>query len=250
MSIDNPATPTQRRWRDRPGRNPSITFARLLTTRPPLEEIPRCLVALLSWPVGASGAILLRQHDDGMVPLARYEEPLDPQPATPPGRGSEPCVTDIVTAAGGLSPVIWTEPGHPGCRPMAAWPLETTGHHADHLVLILSAPMETQMVADRLQGIPEVLALYLSSGDAHTSGPHHHAPDDTSGEPRLSSRQLRILEMMAGELTLQQIASRIGFSDSTVRMESMAIYRALGVHDRRHAVAAARDWGLLPGQEH
>ena len=55
--------------------------------------------------------------------------------------------------------------------------------------------------------------------------------------------------MMAGDLTLQQIASRIGFSDSTVRMESIAVDRALGVHDRRHSVSAARQWGLIPGQD-
>jgi len=52
--------------------------------------------------------------------------------------------------------------------------------------------------------------------------------------------------MMAHDLTMQQIASRIGFSDSTVRMESLAIYRALNVHDRHHAVERARELGLLP----
>ena len=58
--------------------------------------------------------------------------------------------------------------------------------------------------------------------------------------------EARVLELMAHDLTMQQIASRIGFSDSTVRMESLAIYRALGVHDRHQAVETARSSGLLP----
>jgi DNA-binding CsgD family transcriptional regulator len=248
MSIDDRPPLTQRRWRDRPGRTPSITLARLLTTRPQLGEIPRCLVAILSWPVGASGAILLRQHGDEMTTLARYEEPLDPQRGARQGQQSEPCVTDIVTAAAGLSPVIWTEPGHPGCRPMAAWPLDTSGDHIDHLVLVLAAPLDVQTVSDRLQGIPEVLAVYLSR--AGNEGSEHVSTTQASASavPRLSPRQMQILGLMADDLTLQQIASRIGFSDSTVRTESVAIYRSLGVHDRRHAVAVAREEGLLPFQ--
>jgi len=54
-----------------------------------------------------------------------------------------------------------------------------------------------------------------------------------------------ILRAMAKGLTSRQIASRINFSESTVRMESMAIYRAYGVHSRVDAVAAARAAGHL-----
>ena len=64
----------------------------------------------------------------------------------------------------------------------------------------------------------------------------------------LSERQSRILELMAHDLTMQQIASRIGFSDSTVRMESLAIYRALGVHDRHQRRRGRAVVGLLPAR--
>ena len=69
----------------------------------------------------------------------------------------------------------------------------------------------------------------------------------TDGVAPLSPHQARILSLLAEDLTMHQIASRIGFSESTVRMESLAIYRALGVHDRRHAVEAA---GSLGDQAH
>jgi DNA-binding CsgD family transcriptional regulator len=65
----------------------------------------------------------------------------------------------------------------------------------------------------------------------------------------LTERQKLILRAMARGLTNRQIASRINFSESTVRMESMAIYRLFGVHSRTDAVSAARAAGLLPPHE-
>jgi len=61
----------------------------------------------------------------------------------------------------------------------------------------------------------------------------------------LTARQLEILRWMSEGMTNRQIAARICFSESTVRLESMAIYRILGVHSRGEAVAAARESGLL-----
>jgi DNA-binding CsgD family transcriptional regulator len=61
----------------------------------------------------------------------------------------------------------------------------------------------------------------------------------------LTLRQREILLGMAAGMTNRQIAVRICFSESTVRIESMAIYRRFGVHSRSEAVAAARASGLL-----
>jgi len=61
----------------------------------------------------------------------------------------------------------------------------------------------------------------------------------------LTPRQVEILRWMAEGMTNRQIAARICFSESTVRLESMAIYRLLGVRSRGQAVAAARQSGLL-----
>ena len=200
----------------------------------------------LSWPVGATGALIMRDEGGELRILARYEEPLDPSLEVLRGQDSEPCVADIVATTGGLSPVLWTEPGHRGCRPMAAWPLETSNGHVDHLVLILGAPESAETVSDRVMGIPEVLAVYLA-GKNPGGGTTASAQSGSSGAAvRLSGRQARVLQLMAHDLTMQQIASIIGFSDSTVRMESLAIYRALDVHDRHQAVETARSVGLLP----
>lgn len=75
------------------------------------------------------------------------------------------------------------------------------------------------------------------------------AQKTSDGEPvargEISPRQMTILEGMAEGMTNRQIAARICFSESTVRLESMAIYRHFGVHSRSQAVAAARASGLL-----
>jgi DNA-binding CsgD family transcriptional regulator len=245
-TLDPTPDSSHRRWSDRPGRTPVRTFARLLTASPGLDEVTRCLVGILAWPIGATGALIVRHEADGLRTLARYEEPIDPEIAMPSDQGPAPCVSDIVLATTGSGPALWTEPGHRGCRPMAAWPLESTNAHVDHLVLILAAPESAAVVTERVEGIPQVLAVYLAGAEAAATNGAPSRPADSSTAVGLSERQSRILELMAQDLTMQQIASRIGFSDSTVRMESLAIYRALGVHDRHHAVEAAQERGLLP----
>ena len=61
----------------------------------------------------------------------------------------------------------------------------------------------------------------------------------------LTARQLQILERMAQQLTNPEISRRVGFSESTVRHETMAVYCSLGVDRRRQAVKVAVEIGLL-----
>ena len=61
----------------------------------------------------------------------------------------------------------------------------------------------------------------------------------------LTPRQCRILHLMASGLTNPQIAMRMGFSTSTIRLETIKIFRALDVHDRTSAVETARTMQML-----
>jgi DNA-binding NarL/FixJ family response regulator len=61
----------------------------------------------------------------------------------------------------------------------------------------------------------------------------------------LTPRRIDILRLMSVGLSNKAIAQRIGYSESTVRHESMAIYRILDVPDRRTACLVARTRGLL-----
>lgn len=71
-------------------------------------------------------------------------------------------------------------------------------------------------------------------------------PQRSSAEPlELSVRQLEVLKRMSKGRTNRQIASELHVSESTVRHESMRIYKALDVTSRIAAVEAARREGIL-----
>lgn len=61
----------------------------------------------------------------------------------------------------------------------------------------------------------------------------------------LTPRQVEIVHAMSLGRTNRQIARQIGFSESTVRLESMVIYRHFSVHSREDAVRVARETGSL-----
>lgn len=61
----------------------------------------------------------------------------------------------------------------------------------------------------------------------------------------LTARQLRVLSLMAKGMTNGQIARVLAFSESTVRQETMAIYRNLQVKGRAEAIDFGRTHGLI-----
>jgi DNA-binding CsgD family transcriptional regulator len=58
--------------------------------------------------------------------------------------------------------------------------------------------------------------------------------------PYISPRQIQILQGMVEGKTNHELATDLGFSVSTIRHETMAIFRALGVSDRKEAAKAAQ----------
>lgn len=122
-------------------------------------------------------------------------------------------------------------------------PLRPGGREQTVIACSLTASSDEEVVrlASRLtiltSIVPSASATYAREGTTPGSSPLR--PDALSG------RQRAILAGMAEGLTNRQIAARICFSESTVRLESMAIYRYFGVHSRSGAVAAAREAGVI-----
>ena len=95
-------------------------------------------------------------------------------------------------------------------------------------------------------GSPAALAPALSVvrwGEAGT--PSSDAPE-TPPIGVLTPRQSRVLSLMAKGMTNGQIARVLAFSESTVRQETMAIYRTLQVKGRAEAIDFGRTHGLIP----
>ncbi|MDP2288084.1 MAG: LuxR C-terminal-related transcriptional regulator [Actinomycetota bacterium] len=70
---------------------------------------------------------------------------------------------------------------------------------------------------------------------------------DGQGEEEggLSDRQMLVLQGIRNGKTNRAIAEDLGFSESTIRQETLRIYQALGVNSRTDAVTVAREEGLL-----
>ena len=90
-----------------------------------------------------------------------------------------------------------------------------------------------------LAELAEALAAELPAADLPPE------PADGDEDQQLSPAELRVLELLPGDLTYREIASRLHLSLNTVRTHSRRIRRKLGASTRDQAVAAARRHDLL-----
>lgn len=82
-----------------------------------------------------------------------------------------------------------------------------------------------------------------------TKGSSFSSASGKSGEGSvedLTTRQVSILAFMGDGMTNAEISTKVLLSESTVRQETIRIYRALQVSGRQEAVAKARAIGLIP----
>ena len=63
----------------------------------------------------------------------------------------------------------------------------------------------------------------------------------------MTAREMEILRLIATGAPNKQIAFRLKISEKTVRNHVSNIFAKLGVSSRSHAVARARELGLLEG---
>ena len=79
----------------------------------------------------------------------------------------------------------------------------------------------------------------------HISKQQNRAAQLEERSAYLTRRQIAIIEMMSQQMTNMQIARELGYSESTVRHETMRIYEILQANGRREAVVLARKLGLI-----
>jgi LuxR family maltose regulon positive regulatory protein len=61
----------------------------------------------------------------------------------------------------------------------------------------------------------------------------------------LTERQVRVLRLLRGSMTLTEIATELSLSPNTVKTHTQAIYRKLGVSNREDAIIRGLDRGIL-----
>ncbi|MDO8390209.1 MAG: LuxR C-terminal-related transcriptional regulator [Actinomycetota bacterium] len=147
----------------------------------------------------------------------------------------------------------------------AAWPLSLPVQRVGAVQISFARPPDPNALYTDVSAIAAILALYVSLMEAPDVDPQDRAAasgpvvrTDADGRPDaehpggrrnvplvLTRRQLWIVELLADGLTNVQIAKRVKFSESTVRQETMVIYRYFGVSGREAAVWQARKRGML-----
>lgn len=243
----------------------TVTLLSYLASKPTLDAVAQFLVldvfheqkpraALISvfdssGAVNAAGSFGLPAH---VVGALRHMSLWDKFPAVDVIRDGEPLTFDSREAL--VQQYPWLENQDGLLNPMMVWPLTLGTQRLGSLQVQFAEPVDQDSAVPLFAANVPILGLYVSlhSSSAKVAEPErqHAAPRSGNGqvEENLSSRQLRILHLLAEGLTNPQIAGRIGFSDSTVRQETMAIYRFLGANGRRDAVHIAGLRGLLNEQ--
>jgi len=244
--------------------NAMVTY---LATKPTLDDVAQHLVldtfreskprtALISvfdssGSVSAAGSFGLAPD---MVRALRRLSLWDRSPSVDAIREGAPVVhTDRQTL---LTNYPWLG-NHEGLLyPTIAWPLAVGGQRLGSLQVQFAETISQAVVEGVFATIAPLLGLYVSMRSPIPNG--HPVDDkhpklsqvDRDADTELTPRQLRILHLLAEGMTNPQIAARIGFSDSTVRQETMAIYRFLNADGRRDAVHIAGLRGLLAEDGH
>lgn len=106
------------------------------------------------------------------------------------------------------------------------------------------ANFEVEFPKELAELISKLGAFYLDTLDFGNMTNGHTLA--AVGPEDLTTRQLTILSHIETGLVNLEIAKILMLSESTIRQETVKIYRALGVGNRQEAVRKARALGLLP----
>lgn len=115
------------------------------------------------------------------------------------------------------------------------------------LCLTLSAGAKMNVISpEALSVMSKITGIWLDSLGVNASLNVNGTQSNTSPSPEsLTERQLTVLRLMAEGKTNGQIAQELILSESTIRQETVKIYRALGVHARSEAGKRAKHLGIL-----
>jgi DNA-binding CsgD family transcriptional regulator len=107
--------------------------------------------------------------------------------------------------------------------------------------------MDAQALSDQdlhlIEIIGKVCAVYLKVELPELK--HSQLTKELSSKVQFSARQLQILQGFVEGKTNHELAEDLGFSVSTIRHETMEIYRSLGASDRKEAAKIAQEKSIV-----
>ena len=219
------------------------TFIEWLSYHPTSDEIARSLVMEHMAPFGACCARIGRLHpNDSLEFLGEYGFDAGKAKQIFPSEVWRSWDDDEALIALGKSAGAWNAKGN-----LLMIQLRERGAVHGYLVLRFSDPVTSQDAVEEIaRSYAVALSLYLSLLHQKIAQASHSLVErGDTGSDQLSQRQISILRGMVEGKTNHELANELGFSVSTVRHETMRIYQALAVSDRKEAAKKALSLALI-----
>jgi DNA-binding CsgD family transcriptional regulator len=215
-------------------------FVEWLSNHPTADEITRTLVLERMSAAGACGArISIYNSDDSLTFLGQYGMTDGRTSTTYPSNEWRSWTHDAADIATGRQKGNWSPD-----KKLLMITLRYRAGALGHLVIRFSQPVNNcEDVENLALDFATPISLYLSLHQRNVMHTHTSRHDLTPSQ--LTSRQLSILAGMVEGKTNHELATELGFSVSTIRHETMRIYQALGVSDRREAAKKALALSIL-----
>ncbi len=225
-------------------------FIEWLSYHPTTEEIARALATEHLAEFAVLGIRFGRvNNDDSIVVLGQYGYPdadLYRDRIIPSAEWRAVDADDVRIIKGELQG-NWTPDST-----MYVSQLRDRGVAQGHVIVHFHKPVTNEnktRVAEAIEDLCIPLSLYLS----FVSNPYNNlggviplsAENRDAGAGQLTQRQILILRGMVEGKTNHELATELGFSVSTIRHETMRIYQALSVSDRKEAAKKAITLSLV-----
>ena len=125
----------------------------------------------------------------------------------------------------------------PTAETFICWPIHIRGSYMSVIgVLTKAVVLQSHELKNYLETLSGLIGLQLSSLKRTRST----VEQDSVVWNLLTNRQHKIVAMMTEGMTNNQIASELGYSQSTIRQDTIKIYEILGVAGRKGATQAYR----------
>ena len=225
-------------------------FIEWMSFHPGMEEIPRALATDYLTQFGVKGVRFgLLNSDDSILLLGQYGYPdamawRNRNIPSQEWRAVESPDVQLIISASGQK---WTNDSR-----FFVNALRDHGVIQGYLIVEFINPIadaNKQKTGDAIDDLCMPMALYLSfqirRSPNQTISINSLDEVRDSGGAQLTSRQLLIIRGMVDGKTNHELAAELGFSVSTVRHETMRVYQALAVSDRKEAAKKALVLGIV-----
>ena len=223
------------------------SFVGWLANRPTPDEICRALITDYLKPYGACCARLGRLNkDDSYHYLGQYGFDTNETGKLVPGQFWRHMKDiEVNQIAAGHQPGPWTS-----TNKQLLVELRAKGSTYGWMNVIFTnekTPEEKKLIVEVLENyaLPISLFLSLTHGQDFSSEKDLGIEKGLPSVDALTKRQLNILKGMVDGKTNHDLATQLGYSVSTIRHETMRIYQALAVSDRREAAQRALEYGWV-----